>query len=146
MRTLYPLTSCPEAHAIGAWGHTGLSFEMTGEVALIVKAGFVGNFSDLAGGVREELSGLLDSHGMEEAGWSDTKEILKATIEMGGGNSGEIGHRFHRDIFGVVLFEMTDYRSECFKTFFGFVGSFYGVAHPGDPHDIAVLIAKRDFA
>lgn len=56
MRTLSPLTSCPEAHAIGKWGHTGLSFEMTGEVALIVEAGFVGKpvllRSDLAFRIR----------------------------------------------------------------------------------------------
>ena len=83
MRTLSPLTSCPEAHAIGKWGHTGLSFEMTGELALIVEAGFVGNFSHLAGGVREELSGLLDSHGMKGAGRDHHPRCF--TLWMAGG-------------------------------------------------------------
>lgn len=146
MLTLFLLTTCPEAHAVGSRSHAGLPSKVAGKVALIVEAGFVGDRSDLVIGSGEELTGFLNSHGMQEAGGGHAEEILKASIEMSGGETDQLGHRFHGDVFGVVILEMADDWREGPKTFFGFVGSGHRITNARNSHHLPGPVAKRHLA
>lgn len=134
-----------ELAAVGFRGEACALAEASGKVALVGEAGFERNHGDGAWGGVEEATGFLDAQGAEVFGGGTAEQLLKAAIEVGGGEASEFGHVLHGEGFVEVLFHVADRGVEFAKGAGLFFRVLDGVHDAGDAKDVVACVKERRF-